>query len=134
MASMNPVVAYAKVVKSFQNLYLDRDPSRNTVVAIACAMSGIFLVNVWTIVLLVSLFDHGWLGNRREISGIEFSLLALCLFAAEYILVYRVLNRVKTDKAFASIVAPAAPNVAKTYAATSVLLLLLLTAAKLIFV
>lgn len=132
MVSMNPVVAYAKIAKSFQNMYRERDPSRNTVLAIACAMFGILAVNVWTLILLVSQLDHGWLGNRRRITGVEFAFFGFCAFVAEYILVYRVFDRLKTDKAFASLVAPATPNVAKWYAAASAVLLLLLTAIKLV--
>ena len=125
---MNPIVAYAKLLMSFRNLYQSRrDGMGKSVVAIACAMTGLLVVNIWTVILLVSLVDHGWLANRRRLGPVEFAALCACLFMVEFILANRVFTMADRDREFASRVASASPLISVRYGWVSGVLLVLAT-------
>jgi hypothetical protein len=120
---MSPVVAYAKIAMSFWNLYRQRRPQANYTAAIACAMSGIFVINIWSCILCISLVDHGWLASRREISRIEFAMLLLGVLIAELLFVDFVKKKVTRDKRFFAEVGAASPSISIRYALVSVALL-----------
>lgn len=120
---MNPLVAYAKIPMSFWNLYRRRRPQANYTVAIACAMSGILVVNVWSFVLLVSLIDQGWLAERRRIGPGEFAVLLMGVLLAELVFVNFVQNKVARDVRFAMKVKASPPSITIWYAIASVALL-----------
>jgi hypothetical protein len=121
--SRNPLVTYAKIAKSFQNMYRQRDPAGRYTITIASAMSALLLINIWSLVLLVSLLDHGWLASRRKIGPVEFAAMCAALFTVEIILVDRVFTKVDRDERFASRVAPASPRIATWYLGISIALL-----------
>ena len=120
---MNPLVTYAKIAKSFQNMYRQRDPDGRYTITIASAMSALLLINIWTLVLLVSLVDRGYLTSRRRIDPVEFAALCVGLFTVEIILVDRVFTKVDRDERFASRVAPASPRISMWYLGISIVLL-----------
>jgi hypothetical protein len=121
---MKPFVAYAKLPMSFRNLYQSRrDGLGKSLVAIACAMTGLLIVNIWSLILLVSLVDHGWLASRRRLGPLEFAALCAGLFIVELILVDRVFTKVDRDKEFASRVVPVSPRISMWYGWGSVVLL-----------
>ena len=125
---MNPFVAYAKLMMSFRNLYqIRRDGLGKSVVAIASAMTGLLIVNVWTLVLLVSLVDHGWLASRRRLGPVEFAALCACLLIVELIIVNRVFTKVERDKGFGLCVASTSPRISVWYGWVSVVLLVVST-------
>lgn len=120
---MNPLVTYAKIAKSFQTMYRQRDPDGRYTITIAAAMSALLLINIWTLVLAVSLIDHGWLTSRRRIGPVEFAALCVGLITLEIILVDRVFTKVDEDERFASRVAPAPPRISMWYLGISIVLL-----------
>jgi hypothetical protein len=120
---MSPIVAYAKIAMSFWNLYRQRRPQANYTAAIAFAMSGIFVINVWSIILCVSLLDHGWLASRREISRIEFAMLLVGVLIAEFLFVDFIKKKATRDKTFFAEVGAASPSISIRYALISVALL-----------
>jgi hypothetical protein len=125
---MNPFVAYAKLPMSFRNLYQSRrDGLGKSVVAIACAMTGLLIVNIWTLILLVSLVDHGRLASRRRLGPVEYAALCACLLIVELILVDRVFTKVERDKGFALRVASTSPRISVWYGWVSVVLLVVST-------
>jgi hypothetical protein len=128
---MKPLVAYAKIAKSFQNMYRQRAPDRRHVFAIASAMSALLIINIWCLVLLVSLVDHGWLASRPRIGPVEYAASCAGLFTVEMILVDRVFTKIDSDKRFASQVAPARPSISMWYLGISAVLLITLTILKL---
>jgi hypothetical protein len=125
---MNLFVAYAKLPMSFRNLYQSRhDGPGKSVVAIACGMTGFLIVNIWSLILLVSLVEHGWLASRRKLGPVEFAALCAGLFIVELILVDRVFTKVDRDKGFASRVVQASPRISMWYGWSSVVLLVVST-------
>jgi hypothetical protein len=120
---LNPLVTYAKIAKSFQNMYRQRDPDGRYTITIASAMSALLLINIWSLVLLVSLVDHGCLAGRRRIGPVEFAALCAGLFTVEIILVDHIFTKVDTDERFASRVASASPRIAMWYLGISIVLL-----------
>jgi hypothetical protein len=118
---------------SFWNLYRRRRAQASYTVAIACAMSGILMVNVWSFVLFVSLIDHGWLAERRRISPGEFSALLLGVLLAELIFVNFVQNKVAQDVRFAIKVKASPPSISIWYAIVSVALLAVSTILAIVF-
>jgi cytochrome bd-type quinol oxidase subunit 2 len=125
----DPLVVYAKIIKSLQNMYRRADPNGRYVVTIACAMSGLLIANIWSLVLVVSL--DGWFSNRRRIGPAEFALLCAGLVIAEVILVDRVFSKIDRDKEFAARVASAPPRISLWYIAGSAALLGALSVVKL---
>jgi hypothetical protein len=130
-ALMNPVVAYAKIATSFQDLYRRRGSKRRYTITIASAMSALLLVNIWSLLLLVSVVDHGRLASRPRIGPVEYASLCALLVVAEFILVDRVFSKIDRDKAFAEQVAAASPHISKWYIASSVILLGVVTIVRL---
>ena len=120
---MNAVVAYAKIAKSFQNLYRRRGLKRRYTITIAYAMSALLLVNIWSVFLLVSLVDHGGLVSRLRIGPVEYASFCVVLVVAESIFVNRVFAQIDRDIAFAARVGPAPPRISMWYLASSVILL-----------
>jgi hypothetical protein len=118
---MNPRIAYAKIAKSFQTLYRQREPESRFTIAVACAMSGLLVINNWCLILLF--VDHGSLSSRRRISPVEFVALCAGLFIVEIILVNRVFIRIEKDERFASRVVPAPPRISMWYLGISIVLL-----------
>jgi hypothetical protein len=70
---MNPLVAYAKVPMSFLNLYRRRDSRGKYLLAIACAMTGILIVNVWSGLLIAVCVTHTSLVGTRIIEAGTYS-------------------------------------------------------------
>jgi hypothetical protein len=97
------------------------------VVAIACAMTGLLVVNIWTLILLVSLVDQGWLEHRRRLGPVEFAALCACLFMVEFILANGVFTMADRDREFAARVALASPRISVWYGWISAVLLVLAT-------
>jgi hypothetical protein len=128
---MNPLVKYAKIVTSFQNLYRQRDPNSRYTVAVASAMSGLLIINIWTFILLASFVDHGWFASRRRITPVEFAGLFVGLFVVQMILIDFVFTKVDGDKRFASRVVPASPRISMWYGGISIALLVVSTILKL---
>jgi hypothetical protein len=120
---MSPVVAYAKIAMSFLNLYRRHRPKDSYTAAIAFAMSGLFIINMWTLLLCVSLVDHGWLASRRRISRIEFAMLFLGIVFAEFLAVDLINRKLSRDKIFFAKVGAAPPSISIWYALISVALL-----------
>lgn len=124
---MNPVVAYAKIAKSFQNLYRRRDSKRRYTITVAYAMSALLLLNIWSLFLLVSLVDHGGLASRSRIGPVEYASFCVLLVVAESIFVDRVFAKIDRDFAFAARVGPAPPRISMWYLASTVILLAVAT-------
>lgn len=124
---MNPVVAYAKIAKSFQNLYQRGGSGGRYTLVIAVAMSALLLVNLWCLVLLVSLVDHGRLAGRPWLGPVRYASLCALLVVVELILVDRVFTKFDIDEAFAARVGPAPPRISLWYLASSVILLAVAT-------
>lgn len=119
----NPLFTYAKIAKSFQNMYRQRNPGGRYTITIASAMSALLLINIWSLILLVSLLDHGWLASRPRIGPVGFAAMCVALFTVEIILVDRVFTKVDRDESFAARVAPAPPHIAMWYLGISIALL-----------
>lgn len=128
---MNPLVKYAKIVISFQNLYRQRDPNSRYTIVIASAMTALLMINIWALILLASFVDHGWLASRRRIEPVEFTGLCVGLFVMQMVLIDFVFTKVEGDKQFASRVAHASPRVSMWYAGISVALLIVSTVLRL---
>ena len=124
---MNAVVAYAKIAKSFQNLYRRRGSKRRYTITIAYAMSALLLVNIWSLFLLVSLVDHGRLASRPRIDPVEYASFCALLVVAVSIFVDRVFAKIDGDITFAARVGPAPPRISMWYLASSVILLAVVT-------
>jgi len=120
---MNPLITYAKIAKSFQTIYRQRAPDSRYTIAIACALCALLLINIWSLILLVSLVDHGWLSSRRRIGPVEYSVVCAGLFIAEMIVVDRVFTKIDTDEGFASRILPAPPRISLWYLGLSAVLL-----------
>lgn len=120
---MNLLVTYAKIPMSFLNLYRRRSRQGSYTVAIAFAMSGIFVVNVWSFVLLTSLIDHGWLSERPKITSREFAVFLLGVLLAELAFVSFVQNKAARDARFAARVSGSRPSISIWYAFISAALL-----------
>lgn len=117
---MNLLVVYAKIPMSFWNLYRQQRPQANYTIAIACAMTSILVINIWSLCLLISLVDHGWLASRRRISAGEFMALIFGVLVVELIFVDFVQKRVARDAEFAVRVKAASPKISIWYAIMSV--------------
>jgi hypothetical protein len=126
------MVAYAKIARSFQNLYRRRDSNRRYTITIAYAMSALLLVNIWSLFLLVSLVDHGRLASRPRIGPIEYASFCVLLVVAESIFVDRIFAKIDRDIAFAARVGPAPPRISMWYLASSVILLAVVTIARVV--
>lgn len=125
---MNPFIAHAKLLMSFRNLYQRRHEGLGkSVLAVACAMTGLLIVNIWTLILLVSLVDHGWLASRRRLGPVEFAALCAGLLIVELILVDRIFTKVDRDRGFASRVESTSSRISVWYGWISVVLLVVLT-------
>jgi hypothetical protein len=90
-------------------------------------MSGILIVNLWSLVLLASLVGHGWLAQRRSIGPLEFAVLLLGILLAELVFVSFVLSKAARDRHFANRVGSAQPKIAIWYAGISAATLAVLT-------
>lgn len=124
---MNPMLMYAKIPMSFLNLYRRRSAGGNYKFAIAFAMFGILVVNVWSLLLIISVLNHGWLVTRPRISGIEFVGLAVGALIAELVFVNAVLDKTRHDATFAKHLKTADPKISIWYAAISVVVLFVAT-------
>jgi hypothetical protein len=120
---MNLLITYAKIAKSFQTMYQRRHPDGRYTITIASAMAALLLTNIWSLILLVSIVDHGWLSSRRKIGPVEFAAFCAGLFILQIIVVDRVFTKVDRDKRFASRVVPAPPRISMWYLGISVVLL-----------
>lgn len=112
---------------AFLNLYRRVNPRGKFKVAVTFAMTGTLVVNVWSLLLLISLLDHGWLGSRRKITAIEYVSLCIGVLIAEFIFVDFVQKKVTADQTYASQVGTASPRIAIGYVATSGVVLVLLS-------
>jgi len=125
---MNLLMAYAKIPMSFLNLYRRKRRQATYTLAIAFAMSGILVINVWSLLTLASLIDRGWLNERRRIGPGEFVALLLGVLLAELVFVKFVQNRAAQDATFAARVGDAHPSISVWYAGISAVLLAVSTA------
>jgi hypothetical protein len=125
------VVVYAKIAKSFQNLYRRQDSKRRYTITVAYAMSALLLLNIWSLFLLVSLVDHGGLASRPRIGPVEYASFCVLLVVAESIFVDRVFAKIDRDIAFAARVGPAPPRISMWYLASTVILLGVVTVVRL---
>jgi hypothetical protein len=123
---MNLLVSYAKIPMSFFNLYRQRRPRRAYTVAIACVMSTIILINLWTVILLVSLVDRDWLTDSAEFGAVDFAEVFLGIAFIELLFVIYVQRKVARDIHFAERVRDAPPLVSICYTMVSVALLAVL--------
>jgi hypothetical protein len=120
---VNPVLMYAKIAVSFLHMYRRRTPQGRYTVAIACAMSGVLVINVWTIVLLILLFDHGWLAAQTRIGSSEFAGLFISILISELFFVDFVVSKLERDTVFVARVGAAPPRLSVWYVACSALML-----------
>jgi hypothetical protein len=120
---MNLLVSYAKIPMSFFNLYRQQRPRHAYTVAIACVMSTIILINLWTLILLVSLVDRGWLQDSAEFGPVDFAEVFLGIVCVELLFVIYVQRKVARDVHFAERVRNAPPLVSVCYMMVSVALL-----------
>jgi hypothetical protein len=120
---MNLLVSYAKIPMSFFNLYRQRRPRHAYTVAIACVMSTIILINLWTLILLVSLVDRDWLADSAEFGPVDFAEVFLGIVFIELLFVIYVQRKVARDVHFAERVRDAPPLVSICYTMVSVALL-----------
>jgi len=128
--SMNPFVAYAKLPMSFRNLYQSKRGRRgNFVIAIACAMTGLLLVNIWSVLLIVASVTHTSLVGRHRIEAAPYALILAFAFVIEVLFVGFVFTRADRDPTFAKQIRSTRPRVSMWYAGISVGLLLASTVA-----
>jgi len=120
---MNLLVAYAKIPMSFLNLYRQRRPRSIYTVAIGCVMFAILVINVWSLILFVSLFDRGWLVDGPRIGPSEFAGLCLGILLTEIVFVAFVQHKTARDANFADRVRNARPTISICYTVVSVALL-----------
>ena len=65
---MNPFVANAKLQMSFRNLYRrSRDRRSDSASAIACAMTTLLVINIWSILLIVVLVTRTSLIRKHHL-------------------------------------------------------------------
>jgi hypothetical protein len=126
---MNLLVAYAKVPMSFLSLYRRREAHGKYVVAIACAMTGILVVNVWSGLLLFVCVTHTSLIGMRVVQPDIYSLILAAIFIFELAFVHFVQKKVERDRSFASQVGNTSPRISIWYAGVSAGLLLAATIA-----
>jgi hypothetical protein len=120
---MNPLVSYAKIPMSFLNLYRQRKLRHTFSVAIACVMSTIVVINLWTVLLLVNLLDRDLLTDGPRPDPVEFAAIFLGILIAEIAFVYIVQIKAARDVSFAERVRNAPPIVAICYTLVSIALL-----------
>ena len=121
---MNPFVAYAKVVMSFRNLYLrGRESTDGYHVAIACAMTGILVINIWSVLLVIVIAARASFVGTHYIDADTYALFLALVFVLELGFVHFVQRRVVNDPTFAKQVAATSPKVSMWYAGISVGLL-----------
>jgi hypothetical protein len=121
---MNPFVAYAKVPMSFLNLYLPgRESTGRYLVAIACAMTGILVINIWSALLVIVIVTRTSLVGSHYIEAGTYALFLALVFVLELAFVYFVQRRVLNDPGFARQVAATSPKVSNWYVGISVGLL-----------
>jgi hypothetical protein len=127
---MNPFVLYSRLPMSFRNLYQSMRGGRgNFVVAIACAMSGLLIVNIWSILLIVVSVTHTSLVGKRNIEAGSYALFLAIVFILEVLFVRFVFRRADSDPTFGNQVRLTSPTVSKWYAGISAGLLAGSTAA-----
>jgi hypothetical protein len=113
---MNPFVAYAKVPMSFLNLYLrGRDSRGRYLVAIACAMAGILVINIWSALLVIAIVTHTSLVGTHYVEAGTYALFLGLVFALELAFVHFVQRKVLNDPSFAKQVAATSPKVSMWY-------------------
>jgi hypothetical protein len=113
---MNPLVAYAKVPMSFLNLYRRRDSRGKYLLAIACAMTGILIVNIWSGLLIAVCVTHTSLVGTRIIEAGTYSSILAGLFVLELAFVHLVQQKVYRDPSFAKQVRDTSPKISIWYA------------------
>jgi len=127
---MSPFVAYAKIPMSFLNLYRLRGGSRgHYMVAIAFAMSGVLVINIWSALLVIVIVTRTSLVGTHYIEGGTYALFLALVFVFELAFVHFVQRRVLNDPGFAKQVAATSPKVSMWYVGISVGLLAASTAA-----
>jgi hypothetical protein len=124
---MNPVTTYAKIVMAFLSLYRHQRRQASYTLAVAIAMSSILVVNIWSLLLLISLIDPGWLLARRRIGLIEYCALVLIVLVAELIFVDLVQKKASGDSSFGTHLRAVRPSIAMWYASVSVAVLAIMT-------
>jgi hypothetical protein len=117
---MNPFVAYAKLPMSFRKLYQSRGGGRgNFLVAVACAMTGLLIVNIWSVLLIVVSVTHTSLVGKHHIEAGPYALLLAFVFGLEILFVRFVFRRADSDPTFAEQVRSTRPMVSMWYAGIS---------------
>jgi hypothetical protein len=120
---MNLLVAYAKLPMSFRKLYQSRGGGRgNFVVAVACAMTGFLIVNIWSVLLIVVSVTHTSLVGKHYIEAGPYALVLAFVFALEILFVRFVFRRAESDPTFAEL-RSTRPMISIWYAGISVGLL-----------
>ena len=113
---MNVFATYASLVMSFANLYRrERGPGKS-VVAIACAMTGLLLGNLLSIFFFFAATRPRYMAYH-EIDRELLLIIAFPLFLAELAFVTFVHREVGRSGAFAKRVRAASPKIAVRYAA-----------------
>jgi len=121
---MKPFVAYAKIPMSFLNLYRLRGGARgHYTVAIAFAMSGVLVINIWSALLVLAIVTNTSLVGTHFVEAGPYALFVALVFALELTFVHFVQKRVRNDPIFAKKVATTSPRVSMWYAGVSVGLL-----------
>jgi hypothetical protein len=120
---MNILVAYAKIPMSFFNLYRQRRPRASYSLAIACVMSTIVIINLWTLLLMVSMIDRELITEGPRVDGVELAGVLMGILLLEIGFVYFVQTKVARDAAFAERVRNAPPLVSICYTLVSIALL-----------
>lgn len=120
---MNLLVAYARIPMSFLNLYRQRRPQGTYTVAIGCIMFGILVINLWSLILVISLFDRGWLADGPRMDPTEFGGLCVGVLLTEIIFVGFVQHKTARDSTFADRVRNSRPTISICYTVVSVALL-----------
>jgi hypothetical protein len=117
---MNLFVAYAKVPMSFLNLYLrGRKSTGRYLVAIACAMTGILVINIWSALLVIVIVTRTSLVGTHYIEAGTYALFLALVFFFELAFVHFVQRRALNDPGFAKQVAASSPKVSMWYAGIS---------------
>jgi hypothetical protein len=111
---MNPFVAYSKLPMSFRNMYQRGGGGRgNFMVAIACAMTGLLVLNIWSVLLVVVIVTHTSLVGKHYIEAGPYALLLVVVFAFEILSINSVFRRADSDPTFAHQVRSTSPMVSK---------------------
>jgi hypothetical protein len=112
---MNVFATYASLVMSFANLYRrERGPGKS-VVAIACAMTGLLVGNLLSLYFFFAATRSRYL-VYREIDRVPLLIIAFSLFLAELAFVTFVHREVGRSGPLATRVRAASPKIAVRYA------------------